>query len=325
MKTIFYLLFSLSLIIACKPSTDTILKEEAQMEISGTDSLQVDNIFRTFSYLVPAEVQDSPALLFVLHGSGGDGARIKMVTNGEFDKIAKRDKDFVVVYPDGYDNHWNDCRAKASYKANTEDIDDNSFFLKMIDYFAERHGIDRSHVYMTGLSNGGHMCYKLAYELPESFAGFASYAANVPEASLNDCNPLDIAVPMMIINGTADPINPSEGGWVVVAQDSSRGKVLSTASTTAYWKSLLPCDPTESIISYEDTNPQDSTTAVRYSYTCAGSPIKVDLINIINGGHVPPLQGANPLPPELRTVLGRRNEDINSPELVMDFFRSLKK
>ena len=47
---------------------------------------------------------------------------------------------FLAVYPDGYEQHWNDCRAAAPYAANKKNIDDVGFFGAMVDFFvAEQH------------------------------------------------------------------------------------------------------------------------------------------------------------------------------------------
>ena len=50
-----------------------------------------------------------PPLVIVLHGRGGTGSSMILVTRGGFNKLADRDG-FIVVYPDGIELNWNDGR-----------------------------------------------------------------------------------------------------------------------------------------------------------------------------------------------------------------------
>jgi polyhydroxybutyrate depolymerase len=222
-----------------------------------------------------------------------------------------------------YDRHWNDCRKNSNYKANQENINDIAFFEKMIAYFQEIHEIDSNRVFVTGISNGGQMCYKLAYEIPEKIKGIAPFVANIPYDFNNDCTPKNVATSVLIINGTEDPINPYEGGWVVIEQDSSRGAVLSTRETVDYWKSLLPCEPKMEQLEYPDYALDDDSTVIRYQYFCEEENKKVALLKIIGGGHTVPMLDTPPITERFKKVVGNKNRDINAPRIVMDFFESL--
>ena len=288
------------------------------------NSIEVEGTSRFFEYFVPADLDTLPSLVFVLHGSEGTVSGTRWFTANEFEKIATERKNCIIVYPEGYDKHWNDCRQNASYKANTEDINDAAFLSGMIDYFLQQYTIDKEAVFAAGISNGGHMCYKLAYEMPNQIKGIASFGANIPQAANSDCVPSGTAVSVMIINGTADPINPYDGGWVVVRQDSTRGEVSSTEATLDYWKNLLPCKNDFELVEYEDSNPNDHSTLEHYRYFCKESKIKVELLKVINGGHTVPLINAPYLPSEWREALGNTNKDVDAPLLIIDFFESLK-
>jgi len=48
-------------------------------------------------------------LLIALHGGGGTGEKMLKLTNYVFNKLADKEG-FIVVYPDGIKNHWNDYR-----------------------------------------------------------------------------------------------------------------------------------------------------------------------------------------------------------------------
>lgn len=192
---------------------------------------------RTFSFYVPGAVTKAPALVFVLHGSNGDGEMMRWGSRFKFDTLADRDG-FIVVYPDGYKKYWNDCRKSADYASNVENVDDPAFFRTMVNYFVERFHADATRVYALGVSNGGHMIYRLGLEMPETFAALAAVVANLPVPENLDCQPSQRPVSIAVINGTKDPINPYDGGLVKVMGNSSRGVVRSTAKTMKYWTNL---------------------------------------------------------------------------------------
>ncbi len=62
-------------------------------------------------------------------------------------------------------------------KASRENIDDAGFISSLIDHLEKNLNIEKNSVYITGISNGGHMCYRLAFEIPDKIAAFAPVAA----------------------------------------------------------------------------------------------------------------------------------------------------
>lgn len=287
------------------------------------DSLLIEEHSRTFEYFTPQNIGENPSLVFVLHGSGGTMTDARNQTNFEFETLAKERKSSIIVYPQGYDKHWNDCRKNASYKANQEDINDIEFFTQMISYFVNKFQINTDAVFVTGISNGGHMCYKLGYELPDAIKGIAPFVANLPEDFNNDCQPKNKAMSVLVINGTADPINPYEGGWVVIQQDSSRGSVMSTQKTVNYWKNLVPCSNTPKVQNYEDYTMEDGSTVTHFKYDCTNTNTKIEHLKIVGGGHVVPIKDTPDLPERAKKFIGLKNRDINAPMMVLDFFESL--
>lgn len=291
----------------------------------NSNTIEIDSITRNFDYFIPENLKEEPSLLFVLHGSNSNTSETRNFTSYEFEKIANTQQNFIIVYPTGYENHWNDCRVNASYTANKKNIDDLSFFKEMIDYFESTYKINSEKVFATGISNGGHMCYKLAYELPDKIKGIAPYVASIPIDKLSDCTPTNVSVPVIIINGTKDPINPYKGGWVITGKDSSRGIVHSTEETINYWKRLLPCNPKLTFEQYENIVTEDNSVVEHYKYACRKSKNKVELLKVVNGGHSVPLTNAPNLTERWKRILGNTNNDINSPQIVIDFFESISK
>ena len=210
------------------------VSEPALEGVYSRSSLLVDDRAREFGVYKPAKLAAKAPVIFVLHGSGRSGAAMRNATGFEFDVLAD-ERGFLVIYPEGYERHWNDCRASADYAANIENVDDISFFEKILDELETQHALNRDQVFATGLSNGGHMAFKLALEVPEQFAAIAAIAANLPISENSDCSPAHQPISVAIFNGTKDPINPYEGGLVEILGNSSRGAVLSSIETAQYW------------------------------------------------------------------------------------------
>jgi len=270
--------------------------------------ITVDNLERSFLWYAPKSYDNINTIIFVLHGSTSDGQSIRQGMAYEFDKIADREG-LVVVYPTGYENHWNDCRGTADYTANTNDVNDFNFLLAIGNHIETKLNTTFQYRFATGHSNGGHMCYKLALEHPIS--------ANLPIDDNLDCDKSEQFVPICLINGTADPINPYEGGLVEIMGNTSRGSVLSTHATMEYWTGLGNCS-TPQVIKLENKVTSDNSSVVQTSWRC-DSTIQAIEYKIVDGGHTIPH-------PESRApkLFGVTNQDINAPEVIWQFFKQLK-
>ena len=64
------------------------------------DSIELEKHFRTFHFNRPANNKKKKSLIFVLHGSGGNGKQM-MAGASKLDKLSSNEN-FIVVYPDGY-------------------------------------------------------------------------------------------------------------------------------------------------------------------------------------------------------------------------------
>ncbi len=168
-----------------------------------SDSLLIDGNYRTFHFNKPQSIDANASLIFVLHGSGGDGIHMAERT-GKLEQRSAEDN-FLVVYPDGYKNFWNECRKTASSQANIENIDEVAFFDEMINYFEHNYHINARQVFAVGTSGGGHMAYKLALLMPDRFRAITAIIANLPDEPNMDCAAMNVALPVMIINSTTDP------------------------------------------------------------------------------------------------------------------------
>lgn len=285
--------------------------------LDGT--LRVGDLDRHFLYYRPKERKSSPPLLFVLHGSMGDGHQARLSTFYEFDRLADR-HGFITVYPDGFDGHWNDCRAAAPYRANTEDIDDVAFFAAMVDHFVATEGVNPERVYAAGISNGGQMSYRLALEAPELVAAVAAVAASLPDDANLDCEKSGRPVAVMVINGTADPMNPFDGGTVALyGLFGNRGTVLSTLATIDYFARLAGHRGPPLVTPFPDAAKHDSSRADLRVWSDGPGP-RVALIVVHGGGHTFPF-------PRDRypRFLGPTNADLDAAAEIWRFFSDARR
>lgn len=243
-----------------------------------SDSLLIDNHYRTFHFKNPSLPNNKSSLVFILHGSGKGIMKtaVKLDAKAESENI-------LLVYPDGYKHFWNECRKTATSAANLENIDENSFFNRMIEYFISKYQISSGQVFAIGTSGGGHMAYKLATTMPARFKAITAIIASLPDTSNMDCIERKLPMPVMIINGTSDPVNPYNGGEVKIS-GTVFGKVRSTEQTFRYWSSLdgYKGKPKKEIL--PDTDPTDGKTIEKFSYKKKGKP-EVVLLKVINGKH----------------------------------------
>ena len=250
----------------------------------------------------------------MLHGSQGSGNRIRRGSGYEFDSLADR-HGFIVAYPDGYERHWNDCRAAAQYQAKLLNIDDVAFMRELVLFMVREYAVDRNRVFVAGLSNGGQMAYRLALEAPDLVRGVAVIAASMPTETNMSCERSGKAVPVMIINGTADPINPFNGGEVtLVGSFGSRGTVMSAQASAQYWADLAGNSTEPFFHRYPDSDVDDGSVAERMVWTMTGRP-EIAFVTVDGGGHTIPGPGLS-----FPFFLGSVNHDFSAIDEIWRFF-----
>ncbi len=247
------------------------------------DSILVEGYYRSFCFNKPRHSTGGDALVFVIHGSGG-AARQYMKQTARIDEKMERDN-FLLVFPQGYRRYWNECRKASTAEANRININEEAFFVAMIDYFVKNYGVDRTKVFVSGASGGGQMAYKMGMRIPEKLRGIAALIANLPTKENMDCVAAGKALPVLIINGTADPVNPDKGGEMKAG--FSLGTVVSTDDSFAYWAGLAGYKGLPQKESLPDPVPGNEITMERYSHKKKGHP-EVTLIKVINGVHGQP-------------------------------------
>ena len=148
------------------------------------DSIFVDGNWRTFLTHVPTHnIENISSLPLVLCLHGGFGNAYNIETSTQFSIKADTTKQpFVVVYPEGINSPlgirtWN-AGYCCGYSTNNN-INDVKFISELIDTIENSYKIDTKRVYVTGLSNGGMMSFRLAAELTSKISAIAPVAASM--------------------------------------------------------------------------------------------------------------------------------------------------
>lgn len=229
------------------------------------DTVDVNGVKRSYIAQLPAK---KPApLVIVLHGKTQRGA--DMVARTAWPQLARREG-LAVVFPDGLNHAWADARTKAgpALRGPPVGTDDIAFITKLVEKLVANGTADPRRLYVAGISNGGAMAMTLACARADLFAAAASVIMNLTDEAAATCHP-SRPLPMLLMNGTADPLVPYEGG-----QGSSyfaADGFWSTEDTLAFWRRLNGCEIDDAeVADLPDKAPTDQSTVTRISSRCPG-------------------------------------------------------
>lgn len=271
-------------------------------------SLQVGGLTRTYIVHLPMNYHGSSPLpvVFVFHGGSGNARNMNKLTN--FNALADR-QHFIVVYPQGHQNHWADGRGTTP--PERVGINDVLFVSTLIDQLSRNLKIDSARVYAAGISNGGFFVQLLGCELAQKIAAIAVVAATLPTRVAQQCHP-SRPMPTLLIHGTDDQFVPFVGGEMT---KGSGGSVLSVSATIATRVLQNAC--LKSIIgSVLPPIVNDGTQVQQDSYVGCRSDADVTLYTIFGGGHTWP--GGYPYLPR---IVGKTSRNLDATVAIWDFFQ----
>lgn len=210
----------------------------------GSQLLATDFAGRTRRYLlhVPRRHDSTKpvALVMVLHGATQSPQSAEQMSR--MSELADK-HDFIAVYPSGTSRHsgdriptWNSGACCAYAMENK--IDDVGFLSALIDRLIRENNVDPKRVFVTGISNGAMMSYRLACELSAKIAAISPVegAQDIP------CHPND-RVSLLVFHGTADRLVPFNGGSTPFQVGSKRTDTP-VLDTVSFWVKQDGCSPT---------------------------------------------------------------------------------
>jgi polyhydroxybutyrate depolymerase len=285
--------------------------------VQKRDSLLVNNIERTYIIHVPSSYHENEPvpLVIVLHGGGGNAKNIEEVT-GFSDKADQ--KGFIVVYPDGTGKlryrllTWNGGFCCGYALQNN--VDDVYFIKTLISHIQSIYSVNESRIYVTGISNGGVMTYRIASELSDIIAAAAPVAGSIGGQATEQEKIWRISEPkypvsIITFHGMNDTRVPYDGGHSI-ENDTYVYYWMSVNESISFWTYHNHCYKTPV------TNISDSGNIIIDTYKGGKNNTEVVLYTIVNGTHSWPggkkgwKNGDNP------------TLEISATDIIWDFFES---
>lgn len=239
------------------------------------DSLRVDGKMRRFVTFLPEGIKEEAPLVVVLHGYGGS-----IWLENPMVAAAKR-HGFAVCIPQGLRDpkgkpSWNvGYPSQAGWKQ-----DDVKALCRIAQHVQKRHKLSRTNTFLTGMSNGGEMCYLMAFNNKQkTFKAVAPIAGLTMEwmySQLEAKRP----IPVMEVHGTADHTSEwggdleNKGGW---------GAYMPVPLAVGYWVAKNRCthEETERVESLK----KDGHPVIKHRFTGGPTGCDVWLYEVVGAGH----------------------------------------
>ena len=240
------------------------------------DSIKIQGHQRHFFMYLPDELPENAPLVFALHGYGNRGNQKSWMN-----EAANRHK-FAVCIPVGL----KDPKGKNSWNVGYPfqegwEIDDVKTMCTMAKYVQKKYRLSKANTFLTGMSNGGEMCYLLAYSKQNTFKALGSLAGLTMEWMYRE---LDIPkpIPFLEIHGTLDHTSEWEGdldnkgGW---------GAYMSVPLATGALIAENRCSVLERDTIAGGEYTKKAHQVIKYRYKNPGTRNDVWVYKVVGGGH----------------------------------------
>ena len=270
----YILLLFVAVIYVNISSASNITKDKSKTDYQ-TYTCTIDGVERTYKLYLPANIKADAPLIFVLHGYGGNFNH----DDKGFNEAAER-HGFAVCYPQGSkDGRGKNCwNVGYPFQADMA-VDDISFMCKLAKKLQKEHKLSRKNTFCTGMSNGGEMCYLLAYCNQKTFAAVAPIAGLTMEwmpKAYTRTRP----IPLFELHGTEDRTSEwtgdleNKGGW---------GAYLAVPDAVNYWVECNGC--THEVTEELPLKSAESNKVIAHRYVDGKGGCEVWLYEIIGGKH----------------------------------------
>jgi polyhydroxybutyrate depolymerase len=269
----------------------------AQAQQFVEDSIKVDGHMRRFDLFLPDGIKADAPLVFYLHGYGGGIYRKNPMTE------TASHEGFAVCIPQGL----KDPKGKPSWNVGYPfqegwKVDDVKSLSKIAAYVQKRYHLSRENTFLTGMSNGGEMCYLMAYSKQKTFKAVAPVAGLTMVWMYRDleaCKP----IPLFEIHGTEDRTSEwtgdldNKGGW---------GAYMPVPLAVGYWVAKNRCtkEETERV---EGLNKENGHYIIKHRFTESATGCDVWLYEVVGGKH------------------STHTEDIKTGDEIWSFFKKYVK
>ena len=274
--------------IPASPQTSAPTVNAAKRVAPGNyvEEITSSNQVRRYRLHVPTNYASGGPLPLVisLHGYNSNAEQQESVSQ----MSAKAEAvGFIAVYPEGLGNpqSWR-------FGSSAEGAVDVGFIRDLIQHLQRQWSISPNRIYVTGISNGAEMGYRLACDLSDTIAAVGLVAGGYPP--FKDCQPTH-PVPAVAFHGTADNLMPYEGRPPVF---------LPVQEWATSWAARNGCDKTPRV-----TYQKGEVTGETWSNCHDGADVV--LYTITGKGHSWP--GSN-MPAQITT------QDVVATDAIWQFF-----
>jgi len=285
----------LIIILSTALSVSAYAQEDAD-PYDGTyirDTFEFEGLQRVYSVFLPDGLPENAPLVVYLHGYGGGGhPRCDFICH-----LAEKNKFAVCIPSSSIDPQgkygWN---VRYTFQKDYK-VDDIGFICSLTRHVQQKYNLSRENAFCTGHSNGGEMCYLLAYLKPDFFNALAPLSGLTMEWMYKELIP-EKPVPLMEIHGTEDRTSEWDGDL----NDTYWGHYISVPLAVANWAIAARC--THEITTELPLKSNKAHKVILHRYVADDNGgIEVHLYEVIGQGH------------------GLSTEDFDYPQAIWDFFR----
>ena len=263
-------------------------------------TLKCGSVEREYFLYIPEGMPEGAPLVVCMRGFSRKPA--KRSGFDDFKALAAREKFAVCVPLALHDNTggygWNVGYCFQQADKEFSKTDDVRYLTKLVRHLQKEYGLSKENVFCTGASNGGEMCYHMAYVKPDLFKAYAPQFGLTMTWLYKSVTPRK-AVPLIEIHGTEDHVSewggdPANlGGW---------GEYVSVPLAVSQWALMARCTH-ESCEELVPLDPSSGRKVFLHKYLGGDDGIEVWLYEIVGAGH------------------GGFGKEINSAECIWEFFR----
>ena len=236
------------------------------------DSVKVDGYQRQLVMYLPDGLQHDAPLVFILHGYGAGIWR-------ENPMLAAADRHgFAVCLPQGLKDPKGEPSWNVGYPFQQGwKVDDVKALCHMARYVQKHYRLSRQNTFLTGMSNGGEMCYLMAYSNQSTYKAVAPIAG-LTMAWIYEQLEAPRPIPLMEIHGTEDRVSEwmgdmeNKGGW---------GAYLPVPLAIGYWIAKNRCSHEQ----VENVQGNEGHLIIKHRYSSPTTGCDVWLYEVVGGVH----------------------------------------
>lgn len=257
-------------------------------------TISFEGLEREYWLALPEPLKPGAPLLVMLHGYTGSA-------KGEMPEVVEAGlrHGFAVCIPQGTRDPKGNPGWNVRYPMQEGMfVDDVAFIMHLCRTLQQEYGLSARNTFLTGMSNGGEMCYVFAWQHPEFFGAIASISGLTMEWVVRE-EQFRGHVPFMEVHGTADETSmwqgdpENTGGW---------GSYISVPVAVSHIAAMNRCITLETTKLPLLDSEKPSRQVYLHRYGGGEDDSEVLFYEVEGGGHSWML------------------EDMNTPEIIFQFF-----